>query len=199
MDTSNIDHAFRRWLHLGPGLIFTATYRPNAKQHIRVHVNKDVSSDHTFCGRLVYSGVWGDMESDVLLDDVCRLCLNAMQLMTQAWLQSSEHPDGSRRAGWVYEDTERVNHSDWAPPFWKTHEQRIAASWQPICARLDSRGEITVADVVAQLDLSEDRVRRLAVALGVGRKHGRDWLFSAADIAAMRARNTQRGRPAVQQ
>ena len=50
-------------------------------------------------------------------------------------------------------------------------------------------------ELAEMLNLSEDRVRRLAVRLGVGRKHGRDWLFSAADVAVLRARNTQRGRP----
>lgn len=53
----------------------------------------------------------------------------------------------------------------------------------------------TAPEVSNMLSLSEDRVRRLAIALHVGRKHGRDWLFNAADVAAMRARNTQRGRP----
>ena len=55
----------------------------------------------------------------------------------------------------------------------------------------------TAPEVATLLSLSEDRVRRLAIALHVGRKHGRDWLFSAADVAAMRARNTQRGRPSM--
>lgn len=53
----------------------------------------------------------------------------------------------------------------------------------------------TAPEAATLLSLSEDRVRRLAIALHVGRKHGRDWLFSASDVAAMRARNTQRGRP----
>ena len=53
----------------------------------------------------------------------------------------------------------------------------------------------TAPQVATQLHLSEDRVRRLASALHIGRKHGRDWLFSAADVAVLRARNTQRGRP----
>jgi hypothetical protein len=61
----------------------------------------------------------------------------------------------------------------------------------------DDRETYTAPEVAALLALSEDRVRRLATRLGVGRKHGRDWLFSAADVAVMRDRNTQRGRPPV--
>ena len=56
----------------------------------------------------------------------------------------------------------------------------------------------TAPELAVSLNLSEDRVRRLAVALHIGRKHGRDWLFSAADVDTMRARNTQRGRPPVE-
>ena len=63
----------------------------------------------------------------------------------------------------------------------------------------DERDETyTAPQVATQLHLSEDRVRRLAVRLGIGRKHGRDWLFSAADVAVLRARNTQRGRPTIE-
>ena len=55
----------------------------------------------------------------------------------------------------------------------------------------------TAPELAELLNLSEDRIRRLAVRLHIGRKHGRDWLFSAADVAVLRARNTQRGRPPV--
>lgn len=88
------------------------------------------------------------------------------------------------------------------------HPMEPHAAWPVLCATLgipvtdeDSEplpakdGEYTAPEVAALLSLSEDRIRRLAVRLGVGRKHGRDWLFSAADVAVLRARNTQRGRP----
>lgn len=90
------------------------------------------------------------------------------------------------------------------------HPMEPHAAWPVLCATLgiprsdeDSKplpaadSEYTAPEVAAYLEVSEDRVRRLAVALHIGRKHGRDWLFSAADVAVLRARNTQRGRPPV--
>ena len=41
--------------------------------------------------------------------------------------------------------------------------------------------------------ISDARVRQLAALLGVGRKWGRDWMFTEADIERMRQRPTTRG------
>jgi hypothetical protein len=53
----------------------------------------------------------------------------------------------------------------------------------------------TTKQVADALGISTGRVRQLAIALGIGRKWGRDWMFSGADLAALRARNTIVGRP----
>lgn len=47
----------------------------------------------------------------------------------------------------------------------------------------------TTVQAAAEIGLTPGRVRQLARSLGVGRHHGRDWMFSEADIAALRARD----------
>lgn len=47
---------------------------------------------------------------------------------------------------------------------------------------------LTTTQVAARLNLSPSRVRRLAVARNVGTKHGRDWLYTEADVEALRVR-----------
>ena len=51
----------------------------------------------------------------------------------------------------------------------------------------------TTKQVAAELGISAVRVRQLAYSREVGVKHGRDFLFTARDIDAMRIRPT--GRP----
>ena len=51
----------------------------------------------------------------------------------------------------------------------------------------------TTKQVAAELGISAVRVRQLAYSREVGSKHGRDFLFTARDIDAMRIRPT--GRP----
>lgn len=46
----------------------------------------------------------------------------------------------------------------------------------------------TTAEAAALLEISTPSVRRLAVDLGAGTRRGRDWLFTAKDIATMRSR-----------
>lgn len=52
---------------------------------------------------------------------------------------------------------------------------------------------MTTIQVAAELGLTPGRVRQLARERGVGIHHGRDWMFSAADVAALRERAP--GRP----
>jgi hypothetical protein len=53
----------------------------------------------------------------------------------------------------------------------------------------------TTRQVADALGLSVQRVKQLAVSLEVGQKVGRDWVFTDADIALMRRRETKPGRP----
>lgn len=53
----------------------------------------------------------------------------------------------------------------------------------------------TARDVANLCGISVSRVHQLVRDLGIGQKIGRDWLFSAADIDAVRNRNTRPGRP----
>lgn len=46
----------------------------------------------------------------------------------------------------------------------------------------------TTKQVAQHLNLSEARVRQIAAELGVGTRPGRDWTFSAEDLAALKAR-----------
>ncbi len=55
---------------------------------------------------------------------------------------------------------------------------------------------LTTAQVAALLGISRDRVPRLARSRGVGRRVGRDWLFSPAEVAALRLRKPGRPRRA---
>jgi hypothetical protein len=52
----------------------------------------------------------------------------------------------------------------------------------------------TTNETAQRLGIKPSRVRQLAAAMQVGRKVGRDWLFSDADIAVMQTRETVRGR-----
>lgn len=56
----------------------------------------------------------------------------------------------------------------------------------------------STAEVAGRLGISPARVRQLARAAhatgqGIGRRLGRDWLFTDADVTALERRNTQRG------
>lgn len=52
----------------------------------------------------------------------------------------------------------------------------------------------TTTETAALLGIDESRVKRMAAARGLGRKFGeRVWMFSDADVEAMRVR--KRGRP----
>jgi predicted RNase H-like HicB family nuclease len=52
---------------------------------------------------------------------------------------------------------------------------------------------MTTAMVAKDLELSEDRVRKLAASRGLGRKWGRDYFFTESDLEAMKIRKP--GRP----
>ena len=52
----------------------------------------------------------------------------------------------------------------------------------------------TTREAAAYLGVHVTRVRQLA-ATGIGTRVGRDWVFTAADLAAMAARRTAVGRP----
>ena len=53
----------------------------------------------------------------------------------------------------------------------------------------------TAAEVAAKLGLSKASVRAYATRYDVGTKYGRDWLFTEADIEAIRNRQGKIGRP----
>ena len=55
---------------------------------------------------------------------------------------------------------------------------------------------LTTLDVAAALGIDPSRVRRMAVKRHLGQHHGREWLFTRADVEAMRVRTP--GRPARQ-
>jgi len=55
---------------------------------------------------------------------------------------------------------------------------------------------LTTNQVAAELGISRDRIPRLARSRGVGQRVGRDWLFTAADVEAMRDRRPGRPWPA---
>lgn len=60
--------------------------------------------------------------------------------------------------------------------------------------RIDEDGGLLTAPQAAErLGVSPGRVRQLAVARGVGKRVGRDWIFTEADLAAMTDRRP--GRP----
>lgn len=57
-------------------------------------------------------------------------------------------------------------------------------------------GPITTKQVAERLGIDPSRVIRLAAKYGIGAKLGRDWLFTAADVDALRDRSTGKpGRP----
>ncbi len=56
------------------------------------------------------------------------------------------------------------------------------------------KGLMNSGEVASKLDLDDSQVRRLAAALGVGFKVGRNWLFTTEDVKALRQR-PGRGRP----
>lgn len=51
----------------------------------------------------------------------------------------------------------------------------------------------TTAEAAAEVGISRPMVTHLAREHGLGRKFGKSWLFTAADLDAMRRRDTQRG------
>ena len=51
----------------------------------------------------------------------------------------------------------------------------------------------TTTNVASALGITDGRVRQLASELGVGRRWGRDWVFTPEDVAQLRGRNTKRG------
>lgn len=53
----------------------------------------------------------------------------------------------------------------------------------------------TTADAARELKVSVPLVKKIRAAMSIGRKVGRDWLFTSADLEAMRRRNTRIGRP----
>ena len=53
----------------------------------------------------------------------------------------------------------------------------------------------TAAEAAARLGLSRTAVYALIRRLTIGRRHGRDWLLTDADLTTLAARNTKRGRP----
>jgi hypothetical protein len=59
----------------------------------------------------------------------------------------------------------------------------------------DERQRFWTTDHVADmLGLSDARVRQIARTMPAGSRHGRDWVFTDADVEAMRKRSTLRGR-----
>lgn len=60
--------------------------------------------------------------------------------------------------------------------------------------RRSGRDLLTTAEAARELGVSPQRVRHLAASRGVGRRIGRDWVFTREDIEAMRVRRPP-GRP----
>ena len=56
----------------------------------------------------------------------------------------------------------------------------------PIMARMETI--LTTADVAARRGCSPATVRRLAASAGIGRRAGRDWIFSAAEAETLNDR-----------
>lgn len=54
----------------------------------------------------------------------------------------------------------------------------------------------STGDVARYLDVTPSYVVKLAKRHDVGQRVGRDWMFTAADLAVLRGRNTDVGRPA---
>ncbi len=54
-------------------------------------------------------------------------------------------------------------------------------------------GLYTAAGAAEELGITPRRVTGLARRLGIGSRHGWQWAFTAADIEALRARNTKTG------
>ena len=52
----------------------------------------------------------------------------------------------------------------------------------------------TTRQAADALGISVQRVKQLAVQLGVGQKVGRDWVLSDDDLERLRQRDTRRGR-----
>lgn len=52
---------------------------------------------------------------------------------------------------------------------------------------------MTTIQVAQRLGVDPSRVRQLAIKHRIGRKFGRDWMFSARDVARLAARNTKPG------
>lgn len=57
----------------------------------------------------------------------------------------------------------------------------------------------TTQEVADRLGLNVSRVRKLAGDLGIGQQIGRNWAFTDADIAALRARPDRRTKEARRQ
>ena len=53
----------------------------------------------------------------------------------------------------------------------------------------------TTREVASQFLITPDRVRKLAIARRIGRRHGREWLFTDADVAALSVKGKPGRRP----
>lgn len=60
--------------------------------------------------------------------------------------------------------------------------------WPPYPPLAPPSGSLTTAQVAAELDISERRVRALRKSRSVGVKIGRDWLFTPAEVGKMRGK-----------
>jgi hypothetical protein len=60
---------------------------------------------------------------------------------------------------------------------------------------MNSNALYTAGETANRLGIKPSRVRQLAAAMHLGRKLGRDWLFTDNDIEQLRQRNQQVGRP----
>lgn len=69
--------------------------------------------------------------------------------------------------------------------------ERVRAAQQAYRERWERR--YSTAEAAAELGVSERRVRALAAARNIGTRTGRDWMFSRANVDAMRERTP--GRP----
>ncbi len=55
----------------------------------------------------------------------------------------------------------------------------------------------TTQEVAIRLGLNPSRIRQLAPVLGIGRKVGRDWIFTDDEVELLRQRKTIPGRTPI--
>jgi len=53
----------------------------------------------------------------------------------------------------------------------------------------------STSEIANILNLTPGRIRQISIELNIGKKIGRDRIFSDDDLAALRTRNTKTGRP----